>query len=222
MLRTPRTAHRHSTSHLWCKHAFARGPAALHAFLTHTVYICVLCSQYIGDLIAGMVAVMEGPHIGPFNVGNPNEFTMLELAKVVQEVVNPKAVIEFRENTADDPGRRRCVRVWVCVSVSSYARVLLAYTQGAYLTLPQALKEASSAQVIRSKVVISARRSCVMCLFALLVPSAGRTSPRSRRHSAGSPRCSSERVCSPWWLTSRSVWACKQHTASVCGVIKQD
>ena len=38
-----------------------------------------------------MVAVMDGDElIGPFNVGNPGEFTMLELAKVVKEVVNPK------------------------------------------------------------------------------------------------------------------------------------
>mmetsp|Transcript_8565 Transcript_8565/g.14727 ORF Transcript_8565/g.14727 Transcript_8565/m.14727 type:complete len:333 (+) Transcript_8565:42-1040(+) len=63
--------------------------------------------QYVTDLIAGMTTVMEGSHIGPFNVGNPNEFTMLELAQVVQEVVNPSAVIVYRENTADDPGKRK-------------------------------------------------------------------------------------------------------------------
>ena len=45
--------------------------------------------------------------MGPFNIGNPNEFTMLELAKVVQEVVDPKAELVYRENTADDPTRRR-------------------------------------------------------------------------------------------------------------------
>ncbi len=33
-----------------------------------------------------MVTVMEGPQIGPFNVGNPGEFTMLELANLVKEV----------------------------------------------------------------------------------------------------------------------------------------
>lgn len=38
--------------------------------------------QYIDDLIRGMVAVMDGDEIGPFNVGNPGEFTMLELANV--------------------------------------------------------------------------------------------------------------------------------------------
>ena len=64
--------------------------------------------QYVDDLIAGMVAVMDGDEfIGPFNVGNPGEFTMLELAQVVKEVVNPKAEIVFRPNTADDPSRRK-------------------------------------------------------------------------------------------------------------------
>eukprot|EP00200_Dunaliella_tertiolecta_P001778 CAMPEP_0202347296 /NCGR_PEP_ID=MMETSP1126-20121109/5718_1 /ASSEMBLY_ACC=CAM_ASM_000457 /TAXON_ID=3047 /ORGANISM="Dunaliella tertiolecta, Strain CCMP1320" /LENGTH=330 /DNA_ID=CAMNT_0048938825 /DNA_START=38 /DNA_END=1030 /DNA_ORIENTATION=- len=63
--------------------------------------------QYISDLIVGMVAVMEGDEIGPFNVGNPNEFTMLELANLVKEVVNPSAMIEFRDNTSDDPNKRK-------------------------------------------------------------------------------------------------------------------
>lgn len=63
--------------------------------------------QYIDDLIAGMVAVMDGDEIGPFNIGNPGEFTMLELANLVKEVINPNAEIVFRENTADDPTRRR-------------------------------------------------------------------------------------------------------------------
>ena len=58
-------------------------------------------------LPAGMVKVMDGPHTGPFNIGNPTEFTMLELAKVVQEVANPQAKIIYKENTADDPTRRK-------------------------------------------------------------------------------------------------------------------
>ncbi len=50
---------------------------------------------------------MDGPYSGPFNIGNPTEFTMLELAQVVKEVVNPKAEITYKENTADDPTRRK-------------------------------------------------------------------------------------------------------------------
>lgn len=64
--------------------------------------------QYVDDLIQGMVKMMDNDkHVGPFNIGNPNEFTMLELAEVVKEVVNPSTNIIFMENTADDPGRRQ-------------------------------------------------------------------------------------------------------------------
>lgn len=43
---------------------------------------------------AGMVAVMDNDeHIGPFNIGNPGEFTMIELAEVVREVVNPNVEV---------------------------------------------------------------------------------------------------------------------------------
>jgi hypothetical protein len=55
-----------------------------------------------------MVRLMDNDeHTGPINIGNPVEFTMLELANVVKEVVNPDAEIVFRENTADDPNRRK-------------------------------------------------------------------------------------------------------------------
>ncbi|MCD9638017.1 UDP-glucuronic acid decarboxylase 1 [Datura stramonium] len=63
--------------------------------------------QYVSDLVDGLVALMEGEHIGPFNLGNPGEFTMLELAGVVKEVIDPSASIEFRANTADDPHKRK-------------------------------------------------------------------------------------------------------------------
>ena len=59
------------------------------------------------NVAAGMTTVMDGPESGPFNVGNPTEFTMLELAKMVQEVVNPGIKIIYKENTADDPSRRK-------------------------------------------------------------------------------------------------------------------
>ena len=46
-------------------------------------------------------------NIGPFNIGNPGEFTMLELANMVKDTINPDVEISFVENTADDPSRRR-------------------------------------------------------------------------------------------------------------------
>nr|AMM04376.1 UDP-xylose synthase [Albuca bracteata] len=63
--------------------------------------------QYVSDLVEGLMALMEGEHIGPFNLGNPGEFTMLELAEVVKETIDPSATIEFKENTADDPHKRK-------------------------------------------------------------------------------------------------------------------
>ncbi|CAL5071201.1 unnamed protein product [Urochloa decumbens] len=63
--------------------------------------------QYVSDLVEGLMKLMEGEHVGPFNLGNPGEFTMLELAKVVQDTIDPNARIEFRPNTADDPHKRK-------------------------------------------------------------------------------------------------------------------
>ncbi|XP_068658249.1 UDP-glucuronic acid decarboxylase 2-like [Aristolochia californica] len=63
--------------------------------------------QYVSDLVEGLMRLMEGEHVGPFNLGNPGEFTMLELAKVVQETIDPNARIEFRPNTEDDPHKRK-------------------------------------------------------------------------------------------------------------------
>ncbi|CDY67354.1 BnaA09g54730D [Brassica napus] len=63
--------------------------------------------QYVSDLVDGLVALMENDHVGPFNLGNPGEFTMLELAEVVKEVIDTSATIEFKPNTADDPHKRK-------------------------------------------------------------------------------------------------------------------
>lgn len=46
--------------------------------------------------VEGLMRLMEGEHVGPFNLGNPGEFTMLELAKVkiliLITLINPKAM----------------------------------------------------------------------------------------------------------------------------------
>jgi UDP-glucuronate decarboxylase len=63
--------------------------------------------QFVSDLVEGLMRLMEGEHVGPFNLGNPGEFTMLELAQVVQETIDSNAKIEFRDNTEDDPHKRK-------------------------------------------------------------------------------------------------------------------
>uniref|UniRef100_A0A453ICX1 UDP-glucuronate decarboxylase n=1 Tax=Aegilops tauschii subsp. strangulata TaxID=200361 RepID=A0A453ICX1_AEGTS len=63
--------------------------------------------QYVSDLVDGLITLMENKYTGPFNLGNPGEFTMLELAQVVKETIDPSARVEFKPNTADDPHMRK-------------------------------------------------------------------------------------------------------------------
>lgn len=64
---------------------------------------------YRDDLIEGMMRMMNGPDdfIGPVNIGNPDEFTILELAKMVIELTGSKSKIIYKELPVDDPTRRR-------------------------------------------------------------------------------------------------------------------
>jgi len=64
---------------------------------------------YVDDMIRGFIALMAtGPEVpGPVNLGNPGEFTMLELAEKVIAMTGSKSKIEFRPLPADDPRQRR-------------------------------------------------------------------------------------------------------------------
>jgi dTDP-glucose 4,6-dehydratase len=62
---------------------------------------------YVDDLIRGMIALAESGHHLPVNIGNPNEFTLLELAEVVVEVTGSRSEIVFEALPADDPQVRQ-------------------------------------------------------------------------------------------------------------------
>ena len=63
---------------------------------------------YIDDLVEGLVRMMEAPDfIGPVNLGNPDEFTMLELAAMAIELSKSSSRLVFRPLPPDDPTRRR-------------------------------------------------------------------------------------------------------------------
>lgn len=64
---------------------------------------------YVSDLIDGLVALMNaGPEvIGPVNLGNPNEFTMLELAEQVLAMTGSTSTLTFAPLPSDDPVRRQ-------------------------------------------------------------------------------------------------------------------
>ena len=65
--------------------------------------------QYVSDLIEGMLRVMAtgDDFTGPVNLGNPGEFTMLELAEKVIQKIGGKSKIVFRPLPSDDPKMRR-------------------------------------------------------------------------------------------------------------------
>ena len=62
---------------------------------------------YVDDEIRGFLALLDGPHTGPINIGNDGEFTMLELAEVVREVTGSSSPIEHLPLPEDDPKQRR-------------------------------------------------------------------------------------------------------------------
>jgi UDP-glucuronate decarboxylase len=64
---------------------------------------------YVDDLIEGMLRLMDSPAelTGPVNIGNPMEFTMLELAEKVLKKVGGKSTICFRPLPSDDPKQRK-------------------------------------------------------------------------------------------------------------------
>jgi dTDP-glucose 4,6-dehydratase len=62
---------------------------------------------YVDDEVRGLLALLDGPVVGPVNVGNPDEFTMLELAELVLELTGSSATVEHRPLPSDDPKVRR-------------------------------------------------------------------------------------------------------------------
>jgi UDP-glucuronate decarboxylase len=63
---------------------------------------------YVTDLVEGIIKMMEQEKfIGPVNLGNPGEFTILELAKKVIDMTSSKSKIIFKDLPTDDPKQRK-------------------------------------------------------------------------------------------------------------------
>ncbi|MBE7197210.1 MAG: SDR family oxidoreductase [Parafilimonas terrae] len=64
---------------------------------------------YIDDLVEGLVRLMDSPEavLGPVNLGNPDEFTMIELAEIVRELTGSRSPIVHHPLPQDDPRQRR-------------------------------------------------------------------------------------------------------------------
>lgn len=63
--------------------------------------------QYVDDLVEGMLRLVAMPYQEPVNLGNPEEYTMLELAELVRELSGAASPIVFQPLPKDDPRQRR-------------------------------------------------------------------------------------------------------------------
>jgi UDP-glucuronate decarboxylase len=65
--------------------------------------------QYVDDLVEGMIRMMNtsDDFCGPVNIGNPNEFTMIELAQAILELTNSSSKLIYQPLPQDDPKQRK-------------------------------------------------------------------------------------------------------------------
>ena len=63
---------------------------------------------FVDDLVNGLMSLMKAPDeiVGPINLGNPTELTIVQLAEMVIEIVGSKSIIEYRPLPQDDPMQR--------------------------------------------------------------------------------------------------------------------
>jgi UDP-glucuronate decarboxylase len=62
---------------------------------------------YVENLVDGLIKLMESDYSGPINLGNPEEYTILELAQKIRDKLNPKQEIVFKPLPQDDPRQRK-------------------------------------------------------------------------------------------------------------------
>lgn len=84
--------------------ALAGDPITIYGDGSQTRSFC-----FVDDMVDGLMGLMATDHevTGPINIGNPVEFTMLELAELVLELTGSASQIEHRPLPQDDPTRRR-------------------------------------------------------------------------------------------------------------------
>jgi dTDP-glucose 4,6-dehydratase len=82
--------------------ALAGKPITIHGDGKQTRSFC-----YVDDEIRGLLALLDSDHVGPVNIGNPNEFTVLELAEKVIELTGSSSELQFDPRPVDDPAQRR-------------------------------------------------------------------------------------------------------------------
>ena len=82
--------------------ALSGAPITVYGDGTQTRSFC-----FVADEVAGILALLDGDLTGPVNIGNPGEFTMLELAELVLELTGSSSTIVHEPLPEDDPKQRR-------------------------------------------------------------------------------------------------------------------
>ena len=62
---------------------------------------------FVDDLIKGMIALMKSSYNGPVNIGNPDEYSILNIAEIIRSKINSKLEIIHQPLPSDDPNRRK-------------------------------------------------------------------------------------------------------------------
>jgi UDP-glucuronate decarboxylase len=62
---------------------------------------------YVTDLVDGLIKLMDGDQTGPINLGNPEEYTILQLAEKIRDKIAPGQEIDFKPLPQDDPKQRK-------------------------------------------------------------------------------------------------------------------
>ena len=73
-------------------------PLPVHGDGTQTRSLC-----FVSDLVEGLVRLLLSDHVGPMNIGNPHESSILELAELIIEVTGSSSAIELQPRPIDDP-----------------------------------------------------------------------------------------------------------------------
>jgi dTDP-glucose 4,6-dehydratase len=81
--------------------ADAAEPLAVYGDGTQTRSFC-----FVDDEVTGLLALLDSDWIGPMNIGNPHEHTILEVAKLVLDVTGSSSEVTFESLPPDDPARR--------------------------------------------------------------------------------------------------------------------
>lgn len=89
---------------------------------------------YVSDLVAGLTSMMKSQQAGPINLGNPGEFTIIELAKVIIKLTKSSSKIIHKGLPSDDPTKRKPDITLAKDNLSWYPKISL--EEGLRLSLP--------------------------------------------------------------------------------------